>query len=241
MLSNVINTLVFAGPWPPCGPRCRRLIEQLWERTCGVLVLLEPGTPSGAAHIQRARTQLLELGAKERVQQQQQQQLGGSSGSTGGAAAQAGAHVVAPCPHDGACPLEGRQSWCHFVQRFQRTALQRAAKASAGIQPRTYQDERFSYVAVARCSSLPKELFTVHLPRLPRPAALQLCSGVALCLVVAYCISPRRLHHVPCLSCLPAAGAPAQLHTTATASRWWRGASCQAWRTLRTFFTCPPT
>ena len=34
---------------------------------------------------------------------------------------------------------------------MQRTQLQRAAKASAGIQPRTYQDERFSYLAIARC------------------------------------------------------------------------------------------
>jgi hypothetical protein len=135
-----------------------------------VLLLLEPGTPSGSAHIQRARSQLLDA-----AWQQQQQQ-------------QPGIHVVAPCPHDGACPLAGRASWCHFVQRFQaspffaaqccvplrpghfclrclpftpntlpsllqRTQLQRAAKASAGIQPRTYQDERYSYVALAKCAA----------------------------------------------------------------------------------------
>lgn len=112
-------------------------MQQLWERTAagGVLLLVEPGTPAGAAHIQRARTQLLEAAA-------------GAAAAGGSGASQA--HVVAPCPHDGTCPMEGRPSWCHFVQRFQRTQLQRAAKASAGIQPRTYQDERFSYVAIAR-------------------------------------------------------------------------------------------
>jgi hypothetical protein len=33
-----------------------------------------------------------------------------------------GAHVVAPCPHDGRCPLSGpgAQAWCHFGTRFQR-------------------------------------------------------------------------------------------------------------------------
>ncbi|PRW32889.1 methyltransferase mitochondrial [Chlorella sorokiniana] len=121
----------------------RRLVQQLWERTSGVLVLVEPGTPAGSAHIQRARTQLLETAALEQATAagQGQPASGGSS---------VGAHVVAPCPHDGACPMEGRPSWCHFVQRFQRTQLQRAAKATAGVQPRTYQDERFAYVAIAR-------------------------------------------------------------------------------------------
>lgn len=38
------------------------------------------------------------------------------------------AHVVAPCPHDGGCPMEGTKSWCHFAQRFQRSHLQRQHK-----------------------------------------------------------------------------------------------------------------
>lgn len=89
-------------------------MEQLWERTSGVLVLVEPGTPAGSAHIQRARTQLLELAAREAHEQRQLQPQAGD-----GAVDAAGAHVVAPCPHDGPCPLERRASWCHFVQRFQ--------------------------------------------------------------------------------------------------------------------------
>ena len=94
----------------PAAARCRRLVQDLWERTGGVLVLVEPGTPAGAANIQRARSQLLEaVGLKQQQQQQQQQQV----------EATASAHVVAPCPHDGACPMEGTPSWCHFVQRFQ--------------------------------------------------------------------------------------------------------------------------
>jgi hypothetical protein len=33
---------------------------------------------------------------------------------------------------------------------LQRTQLQRSAKATAGIQPRTYQEERYSYLAIAK-------------------------------------------------------------------------------------------
>lgn len=97
-------------------PRRRRLVQQLWERTSGVLVLVEPGTPAGSAHIQRARAQLLEAAALER---QAAAGSGHAAASISSGDSSCGAHVVAPCPHDGVCPMEGRPSWCHFVQRFQ--------------------------------------------------------------------------------------------------------------------------
>ena len=51
-----------------------------------------------------------------------------------------GAHVVAPCPHDGVCPMEGTKSWCHFTQRFERSGLQRVTKIRPdGGLARTYQ------------------------------------------------------------------------------------------------------
>ncbi len=30
-----------------------------------------------------------------------------------------GAHVLAPCAHDGGCPMAGQRTWCHFEQRYQ--------------------------------------------------------------------------------------------------------------------------
>ncbi|KAK9909809.1 hypothetical protein WJX75_007685 [Coccomyxa subellipsoidea] len=61
------------------------------------------------------------------------------------------AHVVAPCPHDGVCPMEGTRSWCHFSQRFERSGLQRVTKIrSDGGLARTYQDERYSYVVIRK-------------------------------------------------------------------------------------------
>lgn len=58
-----------------------------------------------------------------------------------------GAHVLAPCAHERPCPMDGTTRWCHFAQRVARTAAQRSVK---GAGSRTYQDERFSYVALRR-------------------------------------------------------------------------------------------
>lgn len=63
-----------------------------------------------------------------------------------------GAHVAAPCPHDGPCPLAGSRAWCHFGQRFRRPKWLQDAKAPPGRRTSAFshQDERFSYV-VLRC------------------------------------------------------------------------------------------
>jgi ribosomal protein RSM22 (predicted rRNA methylase) len=59
----------------------------------------------------------------------------------------AGGTVVAPCPDNGTCPVAGsRTTWCHFLARHDRGPLRRGAKAGA----RSWEDEPFSYVVIAR-------------------------------------------------------------------------------------------
>jgi ribosomal protein RSM22 (predicted rRNA methylase) len=58
---------------------------------------------------------------------------------------ESGAHVIAPCPHAQACPLLP-PDWCHFAKRVARSRLHRQAKAAEV----PWEDEKFSYVAVAR-------------------------------------------------------------------------------------------
>jgi ribosomal protein RSM22 (predicted rRNA methylase) len=95
----------------------RELANLLWARTQDTLVVVEPGTPAGYARIIELRAQLIE----------------------------AGAHVAAPCPHDGACPLT-RPDWCHFTQRLPRS---RAHKQVKGVDV-PFEDEKFSYVVLSR-------------------------------------------------------------------------------------------
>ena len=81
-------------------PRRDRTIDAAWEVTAGGLVVIEPGTPAGAARVLRARERLIGRGAR----------------------------IAAPCPHGGACPLAA-DDWCHFGVRVSRSRLQRRLKA----------------------------------------------------------------------------------------------------------------
>lgn len=94
-----------------------RVLERLWALTADILVIVEPGTPAGWQRILAARRQLIDYGG----------------------------HVIAPCPHALACPLQP-PDWCHFTQRVARSRLHRQAKDAA----MSWEDEKFSYVAVSR-------------------------------------------------------------------------------------------
>lgn len=65
---------------------------------------------------------------------------------------EAGGHVVAPCPHGAPCPLAA-PDWCHFSRRVARSRLHRQAK-DADVP---WEDEKFSYLAVAREPALPDD------------------------------------------------------------------------------------
>jgi ribosomal protein RSM22 (predicted rRNA methylase) len=83
----------------------------------------------------------------------------------------AGGRVAAPCPSDDICPIED-PAWCHFLARLDRSPLQRRAKAAS----RSWEDEPFSYVAVARPAAVdadPAPRVVLGRPR-QRPGAVEL-------------------------------------------------------------------
>jgi ribosomal protein RSM22 (predicted rRNA methylase) len=98
----------------------KSLVEAMWTRTRDILVVVEPGTPAGYARVVALREQLVA----------------------------AGAHVLAPCPHDRHCPLVS-PDWCHFSQRLARS---RAHKQVKGADV-PFEDERFSYIVLSRTPS----------------------------------------------------------------------------------------
>ncbi len=89
----------------------------MWALTGGMLVVVEPGTPAGFARILAARALLVE----------------------------AGAHLVAPCPHARPCPIMA-PDWCHFARRVARSRIHRLAKG--GDVP--WEDEKFAYLVASR-------------------------------------------------------------------------------------------
>jgi ribosomal protein RSM22 (predicted rRNA methylase) len=95
----------------------RALAERLWAKTRDTLLVVEPGTPAGYGRIIALRAQLIA----------------------------AGAHVTAPCPHDGRCPLAA-PDWCHFAQRLPR--LRAHIQVKGAELP--FEDEKFSYVVLTR-------------------------------------------------------------------------------------------
>ena len=95
----------------------RAFSERLWAKTRDTLLVVEPGTPAGYGRIIELRAQLIADGA----------------------------HVAAPCPHDGQCPLSA-PDWCHFVQRLPR--LRAHIQLKGAELP--FEDEKFSYVVLTR-------------------------------------------------------------------------------------------
>ncbi|PPS12077.1 hypothetical protein GOBAR_AA08546 [Gossypium barbadense] len=121
------------------------IVRQLWNLTQDVLVLVEPGTPHGSNIISQMRSHILWMEKrkfrKAKVNKEDSKDL---------IDLRSGAFIVAPCPHDGHCPLEKSSKYCHFVQRLQRTTSQRAYKRSKGDPLRGFEDEKFSFIAFRR-------------------------------------------------------------------------------------------
>ena len=124
-------------------------IDRAWAAAVHALVVVEPGTPAGYRRVLAARDRLLA----------------------------AGGTVVAPCPHDRECPLEGTDDWCHFAVRVARTSAHRLAKeAQLG-----HEDEKFSYVVVARAPAPRAAARVLRHPQLRRGhVALEVCAPEGL-------------------------------------------------------------
>ncbi|KAJ7665334.1 Rsm22-domain-containing protein [Mycena polygramma] len=115
----------------------KALIKEMWASGAHVLVLIDHNTKEGFASIAEAREHLLNVGRKELNDPETEDwDIRGS-------------HVVAPCPHDGNCPLYfpgDIKLVCGFSQRLQRPSFVRLTKHSGAGE----EDMGYSYVVIRR-------------------------------------------------------------------------------------------
>jgi ribosomal protein RSM22 (predicted rRNA methylase) len=97
-----------------------------------------------------------------------------------------GARMIAPCPGSYACPIAS-PDWCHFSVRLPRSRAHMRAKGASV----PFEDEKFSYLAVARDTvaiALPKGRIVAE-PHAAKPGVtLRVCSDGA----IAERMAPRR-------------------------------------------------
>ena len=87
-----------------------------------------------------------------------------------------GGRIAAPCPGNMVCPIED-PDWCHFAARVERTSLHRRLKeAELG-----YEDEKFSYVVLAKTEAEPARARIVSRPeQKPGLIVLETCTAEGL-------------------------------------------------------------
>ncbi len=125
------------------------VLLRAWQAARQALILIEPGTPHHFVKVLQARTLMI----------------------------QAGAFLVAPCPHALQCPLAAVGDWCHFSERVERSRLHRHLKgADLG-----YEDEKYSYIVAAKIPGEPLRARIVRAPqRHSGHVEFQLCTAEGL-------------------------------------------------------------
>ena len=123
----------------------REVLKTAWSAARTALVVVEPGTMIGFERIRLLRDDLIGLGG----------------------------HLIAPCPHQGDCPIPA-DDWCHFSQRLERSSLHRRLKTGA----LGYEDEKFSYIAASKHPVRPASARVLRHPlRRSGHARILLCAG----------------------------------------------------------------
>ena len=103
----------------PKGDR-EKAVEKLWNATNKLLVIIEPGTPTGFENILKIRKSLLK----------------------------AGGYIVAPCCCLYECPIP-KDDWCAFYARVARSSVHRQAKSGTlGYEDEKFSYIAFSKVPV---------------------------------------------------------------------------------------------
>jgi ribosomal protein RSM22 (predicted rRNA methylase) len=121
------------------------ILSALWDRTGKMLVIVEPGTVAGFQRILTYRDALLARGAR----------------------------IIAPCSHDGLCPLTSAERWCHFGVRLPRSRDHLIVK-DADVP---FEDEKYSYLVAGKDIGSARGRRVLATPKVNKAAiSLALCA-----------------------------------------------------------------
>lgn len=144
----------------------RQAVEGMWSSGAETIVIIDRGTPAGFQVVADARQQLLMLGRREIRKSSPHpvesdiatsKVVEDESSDTSPKNSKLGSWVLAPCPHDKACPLhlsENPRHFCHFSQRIERPKFLKDTKHTSKHE----EDAKYSYVVIRRGQRAPSPL-----------------------------------------------------------------------------------
>ena len=109
----------------------KQVLLKSWEKTNLYLIIIEPGTTYGYTSFLTTRQYLIDLGA----------------------------FIVAPCPHELACPLI-HPDWCHFKIRLHRSKIHQQIKQGT----KSFEDESYTFGIFAKQSTQTKHKRIIKKP-----------------------------------------------------------------------------
>ncbi|KZS91904.1 hypothetical protein SISNIDRAFT_456089, partial [Sistotremastrum niveocremeum HHB9708] len=125
----------------------KEAVKQMWESGAEYIVIMDHGNDAGFRAVAEAREYLLKVGRLE-IEAKEEGEVWEDDSKRG-------SYVLAPCPHDKACPIlvaltsPSKPSLtlrCAFSQRLQRPSFVRVTKQDG----RGHEDVDYSYVVVRR-------------------------------------------------------------------------------------------
>lgn len=126
----------------------QKLFLQMLEKSKQYVICIEPGTPQSYQRMLAFR----KLGIER------------------------GYHLVAPCPHEGTCPLV--EDWCHSLCRLSRSKLQRSLKQGE----LAYEDEKFTYYIFSKTPYSPVKVRILRHPVIGKGfVKIKVCTKEGIC------------------------------------------------------------
>ena len=134
----------------------------LWEKLApgGVLAFVEPGTPDGFSSLRSVRSMLIGCCPPPEIRREEERRLAASNNGEGEEGEEANSHeechVIAPCTHNGTCPMLRHQR-DHPKNRAKHAARPQEATVEQGEAEPAPPEPEFNESTIARLKDIMKK------------------------------------------------------------------------------------